>query len=278
MVEWHDKSAVEVSCLYVVLTIECYDELISWSRAHERSTWDAKKETAAVRIAAYLGHMSVMDIFLRERVNEESLSSRASRFYAAILGAAEAGKVSDLALYLHECRNLDMPSDPIVNDFEMIPFGVESVVKRRNAVASSLVGCVIFGYLYGGALFDLQASEGHHIGNGHKEVLKLVMSNSLADVGSLVRAVAFVLRDLFKPFFYERCIDLLLYLITDLKLDVLHCQKDVNRISEQFVHYMIFEAGRKKDADLSNLQALFERWLNFVSDLGAWEETVSPVA
>ena len=267
MVEWHDKSAVEVSCLYAVLVIECYDELISWSRVRERSTWDAKKETAAVRIAAYLGHMSVVDIFLRERVHEKSLSSRASLLYAAILGAAEAGKVDDLALYLHECGDLNLPSDPIVSDFEMIPFGIERGVERQNAVASSLVGCVVFAYLYGGALFDLQASEGP-IGYGHKEVLKLVVSNSLADVGSLVRAVAFVLRDLFKPFPYERCIDLILYLNTDLGLDVLHCQEDVNRISEQFVNYMIFEAGRKKGADLSRLQALLKGWLDFVSDLG----------
>lgn len=67
MVEWFDKSAGELSYLYAVLAIECNAELIAWSRARKKSTWDAEKEMAVVRIAAYLGHTSVVDIFLRKR-------------------------------------------------------------------------------------------------------------------------------------------------------------------------------------------------------------------
>lgn len=134
-------------------------------------------------------------------------------------------------------------------------------------MATSLIGCVVFGCLYGQAQLDIQASGGL-IGDGHRKVLKLVVSHSLADVGSYVRAAALILRDMNKIFSYERCIDLLLYLIADLDLDVLRCQEDINRTSEQFVYYMISESHKKKTTDLSRLQAVFKRWLNLISDLG----------
>jgi hypothetical protein len=269
MVEWFDKSAGELSYLYAILAIECHDELIAWSREPNRSTWDAAKETAVVRISAHLGHTKVVNIFLRKSVHEEFHSLRRSRFYAKILGVAEAGKVSDLSLYLYECNKLDLPSDPIVNDSEAIPFaiGIEGRRKRRNAVASSLIGCVVFGCLYGQAQLSVQVSEGR-IGNGHREVLKLVVLHSLADVESCVRAAALILHDTNKILSYERCIDLVLYLINDLDLDVLRCKDDINRISEQFVHFMIFESHKKKATNLSRLQILFKGWLNVILDLG----------
>jgi hypothetical protein len=71
-----------------------------------------------------------------------------------------------------------------------------------------------------------------------------------------------------KIFSEERCIDMPLYLFADLDLDVLRCQEDIYRISEQFVYYMISESHQKKAANLLRLQALLMGWLNSISYLG----------
>jgi hypothetical protein len=238
-VSWCHDPANKISQLYAVLALEGYYELISWSLGHRRSTWDAKKETAVVRISAFLGRTNVVDIFVRDRDNGESFfSTKGGRFHAAILGAAEAGSVGDMAMYLAESKNLGLPLDSIVSDLDVITLKIAEHDDGRDKLASSLVGSVVFACLN---CPGLQTAEGR-ISNGHRSVLEWIISNSVADVGSIIHAVALILPVLHKMYSYQRCIDLILYLVDDLDRDILSCQENIIQISECFCHYVTYKA------------------------------------
>jgi hypothetical protein len=61
-----------------------------------RNGWDSEKELIVVRIAAYLGHRHVLDLFLQNNSELPLSSPLSERREAALLGALEAGFVREI--------------------------------------------------------------------------------------------------------------------------------------------------------------------------------------
>jgi hypothetical protein len=96
---WHGKGQSAISKACLILAVESYTELISWSRINNRELWDLRKQIEVVRIASYFGHSEIVDASLQQNPNS---SSNDVLIYAAVLGCAEAGRAVDMALFLDQ--------------------------------------------------------------------------------------------------------------------------------------------------------------------------------
>jgi len=262
MVQGSGESLASLSRLYTVLAIEGHSELIKWTRSEGRSRWDEEKEIAVVRITAYLGHQDVVDIFLRRKAGEEFASSEADCYKAAILGAAEAGKICELVSYWDEYRKMDAPLDFITCDFEYVLPGYEGYEERKEIVATSLVGCISACLLdagdRGSELTSTDCARAERLA-----VVKWLVSEGLAAAKSFVQVVSQILSDQYDLHSYERCLDLFNYLINELDVDLSQCHEEIGQISEA---YLTRKVGMKSDQE--RLVALVVRWLEFASLLG----------
>lgn len=120
--------------LHVVLAVEGYNDLIQLCR-NRPSTLDADMEVTMTRIASYMGHSSTTEMFLRNRANKAWQSSAADRLQAAILDAAEAGRVGELNGYMHDSTDVEIPADPIIVNSNKIPSGYQDDDREERSRA-----------------------------------------------------------------------------------------------------------------------------------------------
>jgi len=207
MIEWESKFKNIASCAYVALAVEGYGNLLSWCKEPGRSTWDTEKEVNIICIAAYLGHGNIVDLFLQKRDSQEN-SSETRCFHAALLGAAEAGDVDSLALYMKASMssNIELPPDAITTSFQMTQLNFRDFryksqeeedkerKQRRDQVAASIIASAVFAYLHG-LKGSLPEGDESRADEANRKVIHWLVSNSGVDARFLVRAAAVVMVD-----------------------------------------------------------------------------------
>ncbi|KAL7550282.1 hypothetical protein ACHAWF_013521 [Thalassiosira exigua] len=101
MSSYYGKSGFALSCIYINIATEGYSELVDFCLEHVQG-WSASMELEMVRIASFMGHSSIIDIFLyRKNALDQNLfhSTVSDRYHSAAMGAAEAGHHQDLLHY-----------------------------------------------------------------------------------------------------------------------------------------------------------------------------------
>ena len=135
---------------------------------------------------------------------------------------------------------------------------------QRN-IASSLVGCVVYASLQAWNQSNVQERE-VQVCDVYREVIKLLVSKSVVDVRHFVRAAAKILLNLRALHCYERCADLIKYLLDECDLDIWTCQEELHQISEVFLCYFYNTSSKK--IDRGRLHSLVVQWFELVSSLG----------
>jgi hypothetical protein len=272
MVQWHADAVGKVSQLYVFLPVEGQSKLIKWLRSEGRSKWNSEKELCVVRIASYMGNLDVTDIFLRRASSAVFHSSESECYEAALLGAAEAGRVSDVAGYWHELEERGSSFDPVACEFENLAERSKSRKQRSSALSGSLVGTVVHACLRSSdrssALVPLNQNRDEHL-----QIVNWIVSNAGVTGEVLVHAISFILPGMYSLSSYEQCIDLLVYLVNELQINLLHSQKDVHRICNSFLSFVGFVYDEEDDV---KLEAAGVRLLRFVSEIGVDLQPLKP--
>ena len=161
MIEWRSRYEGVSSCLYVVLVVEGHVELLSWGIDQAMSRWEDDKHFDAVRMAAYLGQTDIVHMLVQKQSSHQENSLTASdSLRPAILGAAEALDVANLALYMNESEytEIGLLSDPLMEGFERT-LGLDRLFcppreveedrrKRQNLVCTSIVASAVYACLH----------------------------------------------------------------------------------------------------------------------------------
>jgi hypothetical protein len=250
--------------LHVILAVEGYKDLIQLCR-NRPSSLDADFEVAMTRIASYMGHSSTTEMFLRNGDSEEWQSSAADRLQAAILGAAEAGRIPELNDYMDNSADIELPADPIIVNFDKIPSGYQEGDReeRSRALTSSVSSAAVSGYLREDYSTNYHTKD-EASDRRHREVLKLLLSKADTTALSFLRAGKLLLSDLFKVSHFVRFLDFFSFLVDDLGLDVWEVEQDIQDISECFLLHGRFVD--EKDFEFADQAS--SQWLDLVSGLG----------
>jgi hypothetical protein len=192
----------------------------------ERNGWNCKTEIDATRVAAYFGHDKVSEVFLQSDLVFSS--SKTDRLFAASLGAAEAGRVSDLTACLAELRNKGVSLKPILSDLSVEYDGLlrsDQFDNCTSVLSGSLVGCVLS--------YCLSSTEALSERTPHFTILHWVLDNVNMDVAAFVRAASLILGRLGSdcdrscdPF-----IDMFTYMVDQLDLNVWSCRSILHDVA-----------------------------------------------
>lgn len=131
------KSPFELSHVHIVLTTEGFYELLEYCLRNMQG-WTADMELDVVRLAAFYGHSSICDLFLK---GEGLISDLNCRFRAAMLGLGEACSSRDMIYLLESYGNKCV----LVKDERLS--GETDFDCRRTYVDQSLVCAILNGYI-----------------------------------------------------------------------------------------------------------------------------------
>jgi hypothetical protein len=263
---WRHKRPIELSSAWTVLVVESHEDLIRWSLVPERNGWTSKLEIDATRVAACFGHDKLIDIFLQRDVFFSS--SKTDRLVAAALGAAEGGRVSDLALCLAELRNKGVSLQPMSSDLSAEYDDLRSGQSDKciRVLSSSLAACAIS--------YCLLSSEAEALSDCTPQfaILHWLRDNVNMDVAAFARAASLILKKVahhFGP--YDRFVDLFTYMVDQLDLNVWSCRSTLHIVSEAYIT-SISVLGRADQRE--GFAKAARRWFDVASSLGFDIQTV----
>jgi hypothetical protein len=133
-----------------VLATEGFSELVEYCLRNMQG-WTISMELDAVRLSAFYGHSSIIDLFLK---GDGLLSPASCRFQSAMLGFGEACRYRDMIQMLESCDAelfLVNRKSPSCEDDEIYEDG-EDRDGLRTRVKKSLICAVLNGYM--NFLFD----------------------------------------------------------------------------------------------------------------------------
>jgi hypothetical protein len=135
----------------------------------------------------------------------------------------------------------------------------------QRIISASSDGCVVYASLQAWKQSIVQERE-VQVCDVYREVIKLLLSKSVVDVGHFVRAAAKILLNLHALHCYERCADLIKFLLNECDLDIWTCQQELDQISEAF--FCFFHNISSKKIDRGRLCSVIVQWFELVSSLG----------
>ena len=129
-----NKSRYDRYQLNVVLATEGYAELTRFC-LNNIGGWTVEMELDSIRIASYFGHTEIVDMFVYPERSFSFLSGINDRRNAAILGAGESLRYSDLVAHVNNMHEIH--TDPVQ---------MEAIGVAKGAMTKSLLVAVLYGY------------------------------------------------------------------------------------------------------------------------------------
>jgi hypothetical protein len=262
---WFGKDASDWYRLYIMLAMEGYDELIRFSLKNG-CHWESSMEIHMTRIAAILGHSKITDIFMED--SSCFLSCKEDRIYAAILGAAEAGRMNDLVSFSEILTGDVFSEEPAANfQFEILrqpenearvelqlPLSTDEThqtVVLRSPLCAVLFGCVI----------NPSVTDG--VWSEHVLVLEYIMKKANAGLMAVLRSLVLVISATkicyhsYQPGF----LDLVRYLLNNSSVNHLRAQVEIEYMSRY-----VFDVCRFHCEENNSIYTnLLEKWMTLVS-------------
>ena len=251
MMRFRSSCRAEYCRLSVFLVVEGYKELVQWLVEKENAL-DLEDYCEAVNVAAYMGHVNIVQLLLRNEV-----SSPNRMLEAALFGAVEGGRGLVLDFLTRSTEQLLVPpKDPFLSyksDAE------HSSNRIRDLMQSSLVLAAVFGCLNGP-----QESPDSLIDAERASVLQWMVNEQPYDPVTLLQAIPFGLKYTPDGPNCIRCgFALAQWIVEELGAEwwQVTSLSEITREALAIVRYL-----SKEDQDA--IQEVLEKWLSYLVSIG----------